>query len=434
MNFSLGLSPVTAIYQGANRVWHWPEGAYSWAAAWANFARGQFFENGTGVAFTDLFTFTRASTATYFDADGVLQTAAVDELRFDHDPATGEPLGILIESSATRLNTYPVAGEQWSSSGTKTILSDNLFGVFNGVTVASAGAAYHRLDNPAISVTAGQEFYVRCLWKQGTSAYVRLNARNNTTDKQTTYSGPVAGTKDVSGQGAAATLELLEEKLIGDVFEWVFKATITDDGYFSFGIGPDVATVGKTCIVYGLQVTDTLSSWILSGPSASTTRASDNLSIPSTKVNDVLGGSMPDAVSLYMRGDVTYADTNEYTSAVLLNWGSALKQIQLKVDTYGSNVGSVLYRIVTASGSIYPGVPNGLQPGVNVPIASAGRCTATVASAALNGEEGTIVTSKGVPDTHDAALFFGTQGAAHIKQFALFSKDIGDEKLVEITS
>ena len=50
-------------------------------------------------------TFTRASTATYFDKDGVLQTAAADEMRFDHDPVTGEPLGVLIEESAT--NQYP---------------------------------------------------------------------------------------------------------------------------------------------------------------------------------------------------------------------------------------------------------------------------------------------------------------------------------------
>ena len=33
----------------------------------------------------DLVTFTRASSATYVDASGVIQTAASDEPRFDHD-------------------------------------------------------------------------------------------------------------------------------------------------------------------------------------------------------------------------------------------------------------------------------------------------------------------------------------------------------------
>lgn len=46
-------------------------------------------------------TFSRASTGTYWDANGVLQTAAVDELRLTHDPANGELQGLLIESQRT---------------------------------------------------------------------------------------------------------------------------------------------------------------------------------------------------------------------------------------------------------------------------------------------------------------------------------------------
>ena len=48
-------------------------------------------------------TFTRASTATYVGANGLIKTAGVDEARFDHDPATGESLGLLIEESRTNL-------------------------------------------------------------------------------------------------------------------------------------------------------------------------------------------------------------------------------------------------------------------------------------------------------------------------------------------
>jgi hypothetical protein len=48
-------------------------------------------------------TFTRASTGTYVDANGVIQSAAVNEARFDHDPTTGESLGLLIEEARTNL-------------------------------------------------------------------------------------------------------------------------------------------------------------------------------------------------------------------------------------------------------------------------------------------------------------------------------------------
>ncbi|MFA7277291.1 MAG: hypothetical protein WC043_10880 [Pseudobdellovibrionaceae bacterium] len=46
-------------------------------------------------------TFTRASTATYFDSTGALQTAAINTPRFDYDPVSHAAKGILIEESRT---------------------------------------------------------------------------------------------------------------------------------------------------------------------------------------------------------------------------------------------------------------------------------------------------------------------------------------------
>jgi hypothetical protein len=48
-------------------------------------------------------TFSRASSATYTDADGLIKVAAAGEARFDHDPITGECRGLLIESARTNL-------------------------------------------------------------------------------------------------------------------------------------------------------------------------------------------------------------------------------------------------------------------------------------------------------------------------------------------
>jgi hypothetical protein len=48
-------------------------------------------------------TYTRASGASYVGVDGLIKYAGVNEPRFDHDPMTGESLGLLIEESRQNL-------------------------------------------------------------------------------------------------------------------------------------------------------------------------------------------------------------------------------------------------------------------------------------------------------------------------------------------
>ncbi len=63
-------------------------------------------------------TFTRGSTATYVDSDGLIKTAASNVARFDHNPVTEESLGLLVEESRTNILPYSSRFEQSSISRT----------------------------------------------------------------------------------------------------------------------------------------------------------------------------------------------------------------------------------------------------------------------------------------------------------------------------
>ena len=93
-------------------------------------------------------TFTRASSGTFVDSAGVIQTATTNVPRFDHNPTTGESLGLLVEEARTnsiRNNTMvgAVAGTpgtlptNWSVATSATGLSSQIIG-----TGTESGIAY----------------------------------------------------------------------------------------------------------------------------------------------------------------------------------------------------------------------------------------------------------------------------------------------------
>lgn len=60
--------------------------------------------------------FSRLSSGTYFDATPIMQTAAANEPRWDHDPLAGAPLGLLIEQQSTNVRTWSRYNSLWTLS------------------------------------------------------------------------------------------------------------------------------------------------------------------------------------------------------------------------------------------------------------------------------------------------------------------------------
>jgi hypothetical protein len=92
-------------------------------------------------------TFTRASTGTYFDSAGVLQTAAINAPRFDYDPSTLAAQGLLIEEARTNLLTYSedFSNAAWAKTDI-TVTADN--------TTAPNGTATADLLTEGVAGTA----------------------------------------------------------------------------------------------------------------------------------------------------------------------------------------------------------------------------------------------------------------------------------------
>jgi len=100
-----------------------------------------------------LVSFTRASSATYIDSAGTLQTAAVDVPRFDHNPTTGESLGLLVEEQRTNLlvNSEDAAA-RWPTKALVTV-SSNTISAPDGIVTAdscieTATLGDHYLESP----------------------------------------------------------------------------------------------------------------------------------------------------------------------------------------------------------------------------------------------------------------------------------------------
>lgn len=93
----------------------------------ADFANGRFLDPRVS--------FTRNSIATYIDRNGWIKETTANRPRFNHDPVTGESLGILLEDARTNLltNSRDLSNASWSRVNGMSISASDVIGP-NGTT------------------------------------------------------------------------------------------------------------------------------------------------------------------------------------------------------------------------------------------------------------------------------------------------------------
>jgi len=147
------------------------------------------WETGVGLVdktFSQIITFTRASTGTFFDSAGVLQSAAIDAPRFDYNPSTLAAQGLLIEESRANLLSYSedFGNAAWTKSGA-TVSTDTTTAP-TGTTIADSlientSTGQHRVFRTVSGTTNTNPYTLSVFAKANTRTRIYLGIAEGTT-------------------------------------------------------------------------------------------------------------------------------------------------------------------------------------------------------------------------------------------------------------
>ena len=166
-------------------------------------------------------TFTRASTATYFDATGTMQTAATNTPRWDYNPSTHALNGLLIEEARTNQLLQSANLSVWNGNANVTITAGQSGAPDGTATVSqvmeTAVTAAHQALQNTITMTSGMTIASVYAKLVGGGRYLQIrlddtvtgtNGGSATFDLQT---GTITGALTATGSGTigTATIQLI---------------------------------------------------------------------------------------------------------------------------------------------------------------------------------------------------------------------------------
>jgi hypothetical protein len=152
------------------------------------------------VTGASLVTFTRASSGTFVGSDGVLQTATTNEPRFDHNPTTGESLGLLVEEARTNLllNSATLSTQSVTVAAAANTLSFYGTGTVTLTGVSTAGPLVGTGANNRVSLTFTPTAGVLVLTVSGSVTNAQLEAGAFVTSYIPTTTATVTRAADVA--------------------------------------------------------------------------------------------------------------------------------------------------------------------------------------------------------------------------------------------
>ena len=395
----------------------------------ADFKSGTYGKASALSTFDGLLEHSRASSATYVDSSGVLQTAASGVARENHHVYNGSAWvkeGYLHEpEAATNLVTYSqdFTDSSWlAQAATKT--SANVF-------TATATSNIHALV-AVFSTTSGEAYTYQQKLTYDNNQFVSLRIAAGIFPHVCfdLINGTIAGTET----GASGTIT----DIGNDEFLCSITVTATSTGTGNAGVflQPSATNFGNAWLAAGterviakhaqLEVGSVPTSYIPTSGSQ-VTRAADILTLPIENIPYPTGDNL--AVSFGYKALVTYADTGSGNEFRFMQWGSGGDPtISLYGRTSGARTGNIITQQVDAVTTEIDGPATSYSPGINVPMSVATRHGSTFLNLAVDGTALTAdTTPTAFPDLSATDLVIAPNGGPQvIQEFIMWGGETGD--------
>lgn len=324
-------------------------------------ADGRYTLNGT--AYNDLTSFlsatggsfTRASVGTYYDSTGVLQTAASSVPRFDFDPVTHTPRGLLVEEARTNLflRSSELDNATWTKSNTT--VTANTATAPDGTLTADTltrTSLTSNLIRQLISKATSPITYTASLYaKQGTARYLAVRMQGAYPPRADVVfdlqSGVIssAATAVSTFSGASASIQA-----VGNGWYRVSLTATTDSVTLvtlymsphttSVTVDQNDASSTADLYIWGVQFEQApFPTSYIPTTSATVTRAADTLTLPTS---GWLTQGVGTVVSRFMAPP--FLTGTKYPGAWAIDDGTINNALQHVIfDTEDNAVGSVLF-------------------------------------------------------------------------------------------
>lgn len=382
-------------------------------------------------------TYTNASdNRTYFDEFGVMRKAAANVPRFDHDPVTGESLGLLIEEKRTNLLTYSEQFDNAAWEKVSTTITANAETAPDGtvtmdkfIATSSGGISYRLVRQHGTAVTSGLVYCYSVYVKAGEESVVTI--RFETTNSAFTFA---FATFDLSsGTVSSNTAESAGIEYIGNgIYRvWATKtATATANGRaqiqlrnFTY-VGDDVSGL----YIWGAQLeAGSFPTSYIKTEASQKTRAADSAVMTGTNFSSWYN---PKEGTLYAEADT--ADVASSRVTFYIHDGTTANRIHISAHT-----GLKAY---AASGGVTQ-TSQGIAEAVfanNTPSKVALAYALNNANAAANGILGTLDNTFTVPTVNQVRLGgISTSNSplnGHIKRLTYYPRRLSDPQQQAITA